>query len=255
MELILGELVPKALALRFTDTVALLVAPRRRLLARFSRCAVVFLTASTRAVLRLFGIERLRPADVRLRGGDQTHGPRGARAGRPGPDGGRADPQRLRVRGDAGEEGDGAAAQDLRPRREHAAGRGGAPDRRERVHAHPRVRRLARQHGRPRLHQGRAAAAREAPAGGAAEDPAPRAFRAGDQEGRGAAERAAEAPHPHGARHRRARLGDRPRHPRGPPRGDRGRDPGRIRLGGASGRAAARRVAGRRRDALRGRAA
>jgi putative hemolysin len=55
-ELIFGELVPKALALRFTDTVALLVARPLDRLARFTHPIVVFLTASTRAVLMLFGI-------------------------------------------------------------------------------------------------------------------------------------------------------------------------------------------------------
>ena len=55
-ELIVGELVPKALALRFTDTVALLVAPPLWWLARFSRGLVAVLTASTRAVLWVFGL-------------------------------------------------------------------------------------------------------------------------------------------------------------------------------------------------------
>ena len=56
VELILGELVPKALALRFTDTVALLVARPLDRLARITHPFVVFLTASTRTVLMLFGI-------------------------------------------------------------------------------------------------------------------------------------------------------------------------------------------------------
>jgi putative hemolysin len=56
VELILGELVPKALALRYTETVALLVSWPLRLLARVSRWLVLLLTASTRAVLALFGI-------------------------------------------------------------------------------------------------------------------------------------------------------------------------------------------------------
>jgi len=56
VELILGELVPKALALRYTDTFALLVARPLDRLARVSHGVVVFLTASTRAVLMLFGI-------------------------------------------------------------------------------------------------------------------------------------------------------------------------------------------------------
>src|SRR5436309_4825555 len=56
VELILGELVPKALALRFTDTVAVMVAWPLDMLARFSKVVIAFLTASTRAVLFLFRI-------------------------------------------------------------------------------------------------------------------------------------------------------------------------------------------------------
>jgi len=56
VELILGELVPKALALRYTDTAAVIVAWPLDMLARFSRVLIAFLTASTRAVLFLFGI-------------------------------------------------------------------------------------------------------------------------------------------------------------------------------------------------------
>jgi putative hemolysin len=56
VELILGELVPKALALRFSETVALLVAWPFSVMARASRWVVALLTASTRAVLRLFGV-------------------------------------------------------------------------------------------------------------------------------------------------------------------------------------------------------
>jgi CBS domain-containing protein len=57
VELILGELVPKALALRFTDTVAVMVAWPLDILARFSKVVIAFLTASTRAVLFLFRIK------------------------------------------------------------------------------------------------------------------------------------------------------------------------------------------------------
>lgn len=59
VELILGELVPKALALRFTESMALLVSWQFQLLRRASRWPVVFLSASTRAVLLLFGIREL----------------------------------------------------------------------------------------------------------------------------------------------------------------------------------------------------
>ena len=56
VELILGELVPKALALRFTETASLLVAPVFDVMARWSRWLVRTLTGATRGVLRLFGI-------------------------------------------------------------------------------------------------------------------------------------------------------------------------------------------------------
>jgi magnesium and cobalt exporter, CNNM family len=56
VELILGELVPKALALRFTEEVALLVSWPLSIMARASRWVVAVLTASTRGVLTLFGV-------------------------------------------------------------------------------------------------------------------------------------------------------------------------------------------------------
>jgi putative hemolysin len=59
VELVLGELVPKALALRFTDTAAVLVAGPLDLLARVSRGVVAVLTASTRAVLFVFGVRHI----------------------------------------------------------------------------------------------------------------------------------------------------------------------------------------------------
>jgi putative hemolysin len=56
VELVLGELVPKALALRYTESAALLVSFPLTLMSRGSRWGVAFLAGSTRAVLRLFGI-------------------------------------------------------------------------------------------------------------------------------------------------------------------------------------------------------
>ncbi len=61
VELVLGELVPKALALRYTETIALLVSRPFRFLARVSRWVVGFLSASTRLVLRGFGIRDAGP--------------------------------------------------------------------------------------------------------------------------------------------------------------------------------------------------
>ena len=59
VELVLGELVPKALALQFTESVALLVSWPFSLMRRASGGLVGLLTASTRAVLLLFGIREL----------------------------------------------------------------------------------------------------------------------------------------------------------------------------------------------------
>ncbi len=56
VELILGELVPKALALRFSESVALATSWPLLFMARASKWAVRLLTASTRLVLRLFGL-------------------------------------------------------------------------------------------------------------------------------------------------------------------------------------------------------
>jgi putative hemolysin len=56
VELILGELVPKALAVRYSETVAMLVSWPVAMGASVARLPVRFLTASTRAVLLPFGI-------------------------------------------------------------------------------------------------------------------------------------------------------------------------------------------------------
>jgi putative hemolysin len=61
VELVFGELVPKALALRYSETIALLVSGPFRLMARASRWVVGFLAASTRLVLRGFGIREAGP--------------------------------------------------------------------------------------------------------------------------------------------------------------------------------------------------
>jgi putative hemolysin len=55
LELVLGELVPKSLALRFSDQYAFLVARPMLSLARVMRPLVWFLTASSNLVLRFFG--------------------------------------------------------------------------------------------------------------------------------------------------------------------------------------------------------
>jgi putative hemolysin len=59
--LVLGELVPKAVALRHPETFALVVAAPFQLLARASGWAVRVLTGSTRLVLRMLGIREAGP--------------------------------------------------------------------------------------------------------------------------------------------------------------------------------------------------
>ena len=61
VELILGELVPKAFALRYTERIALIVSGPFRLMFRWSRWLVEFLAASTRLVLRAFGMREMGP--------------------------------------------------------------------------------------------------------------------------------------------------------------------------------------------------
>ena len=56
VELVLGELVPKALALKYSETVALLVSGPFTVMSRLSRWLIALLTASTRGVLMLFGM-------------------------------------------------------------------------------------------------------------------------------------------------------------------------------------------------------
>jgi putative hemolysin len=58
---VLGELVPKALALRYTETIALVLSGPFRAMQRASRWLVSFLSASTRLVLRAFGIRDAGP--------------------------------------------------------------------------------------------------------------------------------------------------------------------------------------------------
>lgn len=55
LSLVLGELVPKSLAMRAGERYALVIARPLRVLSRLMRPAVWFLTASSNAVLRLFG--------------------------------------------------------------------------------------------------------------------------------------------------------------------------------------------------------
>jgi putative hemolysin len=61
VELVLGELVPKALALRYTERIALVVAAPFRLMFSALRFVVEFLAASTRFVLRLLGVREHGP--------------------------------------------------------------------------------------------------------------------------------------------------------------------------------------------------
>lgn len=56
-EMVLGELVPKALALRFAVPIAAAVAAPIQFVAHLTRWPLRFITASTRLVLRLFGLK------------------------------------------------------------------------------------------------------------------------------------------------------------------------------------------------------
>jgi putative hemolysin len=55
LSLVVGELVPKSLAVRHSEGIALLVSPLIEWLSRATRPAVAFLTASSRLVLRILG--------------------------------------------------------------------------------------------------------------------------------------------------------------------------------------------------------
>ena len=130
----------------------------------------------------------------------------------------------------------------------HARG-GDRPRRRGRPLAHPGLRRVDRRDRRHPLRQGPAAvpqgrrrAATAAPDAAAAAGP-----RARVDDGRRPAPRVPAAQGPHRDRARRVRRHGRAGDDRGPARGDRRRDPGRVRRRGADRRAAVRpRGAGRR---------
>ena len=184
VELVLGELVPKALALRYTDAVALLVSgPVHACCRRVSRWLVAVLTGSTRAVLLLFGIRDAGPRTF-VSEEEIKH------LVKEGREQGVLDQTEMELIHSVFEFSETPVRKVMVPRPKIFAldadtppERGGRPDRGERLLAHPRLRGLDRQHHRRRLRQGRAAPAREAPAGGAAQDPAPRPLRARDEEG------------------------------------------------------------------------
>lgn len=66
VSLILGELVPKRLALTNPERIASLVAPPMRVIARIARPIVWVLTVSTEGVLRLVGVPRVSQARVTM---------------------------------------------------------------------------------------------------------------------------------------------------------------------------------------------
>jgi len=55
--LIIGELVPKAIGLQYADSVALRLAKPMLIASRFTSIAVMFLTGSSRAVMKVLGIK------------------------------------------------------------------------------------------------------------------------------------------------------------------------------------------------------
>ena len=126
VELVLGELVPKALALRYTRAVALLVSLPFRWLARVSRWLVAILAGSTRAVLRLFGIREAGPRTFVSEEEIKHLVKEGRQQGVLDESRDGADPQRVRVHGHAGAQGDGArgprSSRSTRTRRRRRSG-------------------------------------------------------------------------------------------------------------------------------------
>ena len=235
--IVFGELVPKTLALAHAERYALALARPMELLGRLLAPVVWLLTTITHGVTRLLGVsgvsdDAITTEELRIlveRGGEQGT----IEAEEEQMIGGvlelgerrvhevmvaRVDIVALSVDADAG-----------RDRRDH---RLGGPL------AHPGLRGQHRQHRRHPLRQGPAALPRgRRPAAAHPQPPAHAPLRARvDARGRPAAQPAAAA-RPHRHRARRARRHGRPRLDRGPHRGDRGRDPGRVRRGGADDRA------------------
>lgn len=64
LSLVIGELVPKRVALRFPEQIAVLVSRPLAWIARFAFPMVFVLEGSTRAVLRIFAIDRIQPEPV-----------------------------------------------------------------------------------------------------------------------------------------------------------------------------------------------
>ena len=66
LSLVIGELVPKQIALTNPERIASLVAPPMRKIARITSPVVTLLTGSTRLVLRLLGISTIKESTVTL---------------------------------------------------------------------------------------------------------------------------------------------------------------------------------------------
>ena len=187
---------------------------------------------------------------------EELQDPRRARrrAGHPRGRGGADDPRGHRARRPARPRGHGPAHRDGHPRRDRR--HDGAGDRRRHRRGpqpDPGLRGDDRRDRRHPLRQGPAAVPQGFGRAAAepAVDPADAGLRARvDERGR-PPPRVPAAQGPHRDRARRVRRDGRSGHHRGPARGDRRRDPGRVRRGGAAHRAAVRRRGADRRPRRR----
>ena len=167
VELVLGELVPKALALRYTETIALLVsAPFRLMAPRLALAGRCSWRPRRALVLRVFGIREAGPRTF-VSEEEIKH------LVKEGRQQGVLDQTEMEIIHSVFEFTDTPVRKVMVPRPKIFAldadtppDEVGCADRGERLLAHPRLRGLARQRDRRRLRQGRAAAAREAPARG-----------------------------------------------------------------------------------------
>ena len=214
---------PKALALRYTETAALLVAAPFRLLAHTFSWLVLFVAASTRLVLRLAGIRDAGPRTF-VSEEEIKHM---VSAGR---EQGVLDQTEMEIIHSVFQFKDTSVRKVMVPRpkvfaleADTAPGEVGSLIVESGFSRIPVYERSLDNVLGARLREGRAAAAREAPAGGAAQGAAPAAAGAGDEEGRRAAQ---------GAEERRSHMAvvvdehgsvSGHRHARRPDRGDRRR--------------------------------
>ena len=232
MHVVVGELVPKGLALSYSERIALGVSvPVRAFFFVFAPLIWV-LQRSSEGAQRLIGIdpdytdgEAHSEAELKMllevstqRGRDRAGRARDALQG-------------LRLRRQGGVGRDGAAARGGRHLGRDGARGGAARRARVALHALPGLPRVARRDRRdpPRARPRLGAARQRHRRGRARGAPAPRLRRARDEGSRRAARRVPAHEPAHVGRRRRVRRDAGDRHARGPARGDRRRDRGRVR--------------------------